>query len=102
MFFYLVTQKVIVKSYPSGVLLEGFKLTLSCVTEGNPQPVSFTWMNISVTRSHNLGCTKKNQTHCSLILSNLSIFHSGTYECVVNNGAVRSPVKVKRNITVFG
>ena len=48
-----------------------------------------------------LRCTKKNQTHCSLILPNLSIFHPGTYECLANTGAVGAPLNIKRNITVF-
>ena len=59
-------------------------------------------MNNTNLNEVDLRCTKKNQTHCSLILSNLSIFHPGTYECLANNGAVGAPINIKRNITVFG
>jgi hypothetical protein len=59
-------------------------------------------MNNTNLNEVDLRCIKKNQTHCSLILSNLNIFHNGTYECLANYGAVGAPFNIKRNITVFG
>ena len=59
-------------------------------------------MNITKFYEVDLGYIRRKQTHCSLILSNLSIFNTGTYECLANNGAVVAPVNIKRNLTVLG
>ena len=59
-------------------------------------------MNITNFDKVDLGCTKKQKKYFSLILSNLNIFHNGTYECLANYGAVGAPFNIKRNITVFG
>jgi len=81
--------------------MECFTLTLTCIAEGEPHPFIFRWMNIAILDEVDLGCTKKQQTQCSLILFILRIFHTGTYECLAQNSAVGAPVNIKRNITVF-
>ena len=59
-------------------------------------------MNITNFDKVDLGCTLKKKTHCSLILSNLNIFNTGTYEYLANIGEVVAPVNIKRNFTVLG
>ena len=87
---------------PSGDLIQGYNVTVTCIVDSRPEPSSIIWTNITDPDLPYLGYSHKNNTHCILTLSDINILDSGTYQCQVDNGVRGSPVSLNKNIIVYG
>ncbi|KAK2138994.1 hypothetical protein LSH36_2144g00003 [Paralvinella palmiformis] len=87
---------------PSGDLIQGSDVTVSCIVNSRPEPSSIKWTNITDPDLQDIDCSHKNNTHCMLTLSDINILDSGTYQCQVDNGVKGSPVTLNKNIIVYG
>ena len=87
---------------PSGDLIHGSEVTMTCIVDSRPEPSSIRWTNITIPDQPVIGCSQKNSTHCLLTLSDINILDSGVFQCLADNGISGSPVTINKTITVHG
>ena len=102
LFSYKDTPRLTITLTPSGDLIQGSNVTVTCIVDSRPEPSSIKWTNITDPDLPSLGFSHKNNTHCWLSLTDINILDSGTYQCVADNRVRGSPVFINKTITVYG
>ena len=82
--------------------MRGSEVTLECRVKSMPKPTTFGWYNLTRPSHSIVDCTNRSSAPCSLTLTNIDVYYSGTYQCLADNKIKGSPVRLNKTITIYG